>query len=263
MPIIDTHCHAAPMWYESVDSLIYHMDQNEVEQAVLVQIKGYFDNDYQFDCLRRYPGRFLAVVAVDSSQSTAGQQLERLAAQGAHGVRFAPDERSPGADGLALWRKAAELGLPVSCGGDRNAFASPDFAALIEALPTLPIIIEHLGGIRVADGEATEPERERIFALARYPNVYMKIHGLGEFLMRNFPVTTPFPFDPAGLTLLERAYAAFGPARLLWGSDYPPVAGREGYARALSLTRTALADKGSEALDLIFGGVAAQLYGTA
>jgi len=249
------------MWYESVESLIDHMDRNAVAQALLVQIKGYYDNTYQFACVRRYPGRLRSVVAVDLSQPAAATELERLVDQGACGVRISPDGRSPGADPLAIWRKAAHLGLPVSCGGARAQFADPAFATLIEALPNLPIIIEHLGGITWADGDATEPERERIFALARYPNVYMKIHGLGEFLPRNMPVTTPFPFDPTGLTLLERAYTAFGPARLLWGSDYPPVAGREGYARALAFTREALAAKGTAALDLIFGGVAAALYG--
>ena len=260
MPIIDTHCHAAPMWYESVESLIYHMDQNEVAQALLVQIKGYYDNAYQFACAQRYPGRLRSVVAVDLTRPDAATALERLVDQGACGVRISTDGRSPADDPLVIWRKAAQWGLPVSCGGARAQFADPAFANLIEALPTLPIIIEHLGGITWADGAATEPERERIFALARYPNVYLKIHGLGEFLPRNMPVTTPFPFDPIGLSLLERAYTAFGPERLLWGSDYPPVAGREGYARALAFTREALADKGKVAIDQIFGGTAATLY---
>ena len=29
------------------------------------------------------------------------------------------------------------------------------------------------------------------------------------------------------------AYDAFGPRRMMWGSDYPPVSGREGYRNAL------------------------------
>ena len=29
------------------------------------------------------------------------------------------------------------------------------------------------------------------------------------------------------------AYEAFGPRRMMWGSDYPPVSGREGYRNAL------------------------------
>lgn len=261
MRIIDTHCHAAPVWYEPVEALIFHMDRNEVEQTVLIQINGYYDNEYQFECERRYPGRFVSVVKVDSGQPDAADQLEKLAEAGARGVRLAPDERSPGSDPLAIWRKAAELGLPVSCCGSRSAFASGDFAQLVEALPELPIIIEHLGGIKAADDGSTHGERDRIFDLARYPNAYMKIHGLGEFCTRNTPVTPDFPFDRAGLPLLQRAYDTFGPDRLMWGSDYPPVAGREGYRNALRMTMDQLSNRPEDELAQVFGGVAAKVFG--
>jgi L-fuconolactonase len=262
MRIIDTHCHAAPVWYEPVESLLYQMDQHEIEQAVLVQIRGYFDNDYQFECEKRYPGRFVSVVLVDVGRPDAVDQLERLAGQGARGVRLAPDDRSPGADPLAIWRKAAELGLSVSCGGSSGHFAAAEFAQLVASLPTLPIIIEHLASLK-ATGAQLPPEemRRQIWSLARYPNVYMKIHGLGEICHRNLPVTTPFPFDPAGLTILHEAYAAFGAPRMMWGSDYPPVSGREGYAAALRFPQAEFASLSETERILIFGGVAAKLYG--
>ncbi|RIK38348.1 MAG: amidohydrolase [Chloroflexi bacterium] len=264
MRIIDTHCHAAPVWYEPVESLVYQMDQNNVEQAVLVQIRGYFDNDYQFECEKQYPGRFISVVLVDVGRPDAPDQLERLAEQGARGVRLAPDDCSPGADPLAIWRKAAELGLPVSCGGAIEGFAAADFAQLVATFPTLPIIVEHLASLKATDGQLPpEVTRRQIWALAHYPNVYMKIHGLGEICRRNLPVTTPFPFDPAGLTILREAYAAFGAERLMWGSDYPPVSGREGYAAALRFPLAEFASLSETARALIFGGVAAKLYGLA
>ena len=40
-----------------------------------------------------------------------------------------------------------------------------------------------------------------------------------------------FDFTPP---LIEMAYDAFGPRRMMWGSDYPPVSGREGYRNALN-----------------------------
>ena len=261
MLIVDTHCHVTPYWYEPVENLIFQMDRNEVEKAVLVQIQGQYDNEYQFECEQRYPGRFVSVVLVDTNQPGAPQQLERLAERGAKGVRLRAGTRSPGDDPLAIWRKAAELGLPVSCGGDKDTFASAEFAQVVESLPNLPLIIEHLGSIKAGDDESTHPLRDKIFALARYPNVTMKIHGLGEFCTRNMPVTAPFPFDPAGLPLLQRAYDAFGPQRLMWGSDYPPVSGREGYTNALRLTMAQFEDKPETERALIFGGVAARIYG--
>ena len=65
MVVIDTHCHASDIWYEPVETLLFEMDRNGVDAAVLIQINGQTDNSYQEECLRRYPGRFASVVSVD------------------------------------------------------------------------------------------------------------------------------------------------------------------------------------------------------
>jgi L-fuconolactonase len=259
--VIDTHCHVSQDWYEPVESLLFQMDRYGVASAVLVQIQGQFDNDYQFSCVESYPGRFAVVVFVDATLPDALQQLERLAGRGAQAVRLRADVRSPGADPLAIWRKANDLGMSVSCAGTPEMFAAPGFSEVVEALPGLPIVIEHLGGLSVSKTSATDGIAQKVFELARHPNVYMKIPGFGEFCRRNMPVTTPFPFDYAGLWLLHQAYEAFGPARLMWGSDYPPVSGREGYANALRFPLAELASKPETERAMIFGGVAAKLYG--
>jgi len=46
----------------------------------------------------------------------------------------------------------------------------------------------------------------------------------------------------------------------MWGSDYPPVSGREGYGNALRLPRQFLGSKGEKALELMFGEVAKRLF---
>src|ERR1700674_2591884 len=114
MGSVDSHCHASLQWYEPIETLLYEMDRNDVEQAVLIQIMGQYDNSYQQECVQRYPDRFANVVLVDAQQSDAPATLERLAETGARGVRISAGTRSPGADPLALWRAAARLGLPVS-----------------------------------------------------------------------------------------------------------------------------------------------------
>jgi L-fuconolactonase len=188
--------------------------------------------------------------------------LTHAAEQGAQGVRLRADIRSPGDDPLAIWRTAQTLGMSVSCSGSPDLFADPAFAQLAAELPDLPIIIEHLASLKATatalpDGQLCA----QIFDLARFPNLYMKIHGLGEICTRNMPVTEPFPFDRTGVALLRMAYDAFGADRLMWGSDFPPVSGREGYGNALHLTMAELADLSPEENALIFGGVAARVYG--
>lgn len=259
MLIVDTHCHVSPYWYEPVEALLFHMERSGVDKAVLVQYMGQYNNNYQFECVRRYAGRLTAVVLADWTQPDAPQQLERLAEQGAAGVRFRPDTRSPGDDPLAIWRKAEALGLPVSCGGNRTLFSSPEFANVIQAVPQLPIIIEHLGSLNQPDGEATPyPLRHQVFELARFANVYLKVHGLGEISPRTTPVAEPFPFVGQVPPLLDWAYAAFGPQRLMWGSDYPPVSSREGYYNSLHFVWDYFQNQADR--ETIFGGTALKIY---
>jgi L-fuconolactonase len=56
------------------------------------------------------------------------------------------------------------------------------------------------------------------------------------------------------------AVERFGPDRMMWGSDYPPVSSREGYGNALRLSRDHLSRLGEEALAQLFGGTASRLY---
>jgi L-fuconolactonase len=262
MPIVDSHAHAVPCWFEPVESLVYQMDRYGVEHAVLVQINGQTDNRYQREAVRRFPGRFASVVMVNTTDPHAAEQLKREADLGASGVRLHPDTRSPNGDPLAIWRAAGQLGLSVSCGGMTAAeFATDDFAHVIAALPHVRIVLEHLGGgvAPVVSAEALE-QRRRVFALARFPNVYLKVHGLGEFCRRALPVREPFPFETPIPPLLDMALEAFGAERLMWGSDYPLVSAREGYGNALSLVRQQLAGIGQAQRELIFGEVALRLF---
>jgi len=264
MQIVDAHCHVSESWYEPVESLIAQMDRNGVEQAVLVQIQGQFANEYQFACVHRFQGRFAPVVIVDTTRDDAARTLERLAAAGASGVRLNATTRSPGADPLEIWRTADRLRLPVSCAGSAAEFASPDFAAVVQALPTLPIVLEHLGSVNRPDRAAADrADRLQGFELARFPNVSMKIPGLGEFCERASPLTAPNPFALPEPPLLELALRAFGAHRLMWGSDYPPVSSREGYRNALHLPLERLrAISGVTEGDIehIFGGTAGAVF---
>ena len=65
MLIIDTHTHAGNNWFEPIDVLEFQMDRNCVDNAVLVQHGGTFDNDYLFDEAAKRNGRFKVAVLVD------------------------------------------------------------------------------------------------------------------------------------------------------------------------------------------------------
>jgi L-fuconolactonase len=257
MVVVDSHCHASPVWYEPIETLLFEMDRNGVDGAILIQINGQFDNSYQTECVTRYPGRFASVVIVDHTQPDAPQTLEALVRQGASGVRLGPSVRSPGDDPLAIWRTAERLGLSISCGGRAADFIAPAFADLVQALPRATIVIEHLGGLSRSDDNA---QRDQVFALARFSNLYMKVTGLGEFSTRAMPVKSPFPFEEPVPDFLQQAYRAFGANRLMWGSDFPPVSSREGYTRALQGCRDQFANSPQADLDQIFGETARAVF---
>jgi L-fuconolactonase len=233
------------------------MDANHVERAILIQIVREYDNAYQQECVRRYPDRFVSVVHLDGTRTDATQKLDQLAADGATGVRLGADLRSPGDDPLAIWRAAERLGLAVSL---YRAGTDPALVAEIAtAQPSLRLVLEHY---TARASSSTEQEfRPRVAQLARFPNIFVKVTGLGEFAQRALPVKHPFPFEEPIPANLDAAYAAFGPGRMMWGSDYPPVATREGYANALRLCRAQFAARPQAEQDQIFGDVAIAVFG--
>ena len=258
MLIVDTHCHASPYWFEPIETLLDEMTRNDVDKAVLIQFKGQYDNSYAIECMERFPGRFSVVAIVDTEMPDAPETLERWVQAGVTGIRLETAQRSPGSDPLAIWRKASELGLPVSCLGSMEGFASSEFEDMVKSFPDLNIVIEHLGGA----GEDTSPPHStyrKVLGLARYGNTFMKVPGLGEICPRPFPFRQPFPFENFP-PLIEMAIDAFGPSRLMWGSDFPPVAYREGFGNALRFPMERVSFGSEEDKEWVFGRTAMSIW---
>jgi len=251
MLIIDAHCHAGVLKYEPVESLLSQMERSGVAKAVLIQYGGNTDNSYLVECLERHPGRLAAAMIVP--QEDDGTAVRQWAERGLGGIRLRPDARARAADPLAQWRAAAELDLVVSVQGNPGLLVGELFAEVVESFPSLRISIEHLAGV---GPEARPPYAEfrRALKWAERPNVSMKLPGFGEFCR------VPLPFDPIP-ELPRLALEAFGPERLTWGSDFPPVSSREGYDNALRVPREYFAELTQEERAWIFGRAAARLWG--
>ena len=258
MVIVDTHCHASPYWFEPTEILLDEMNRNDVDKAALIQFRGVYDNSYLIECMRRFPGRFSVVVIVDTDRPDTPETLEGWVREGAEGIRLSPTVRSPDSDSLAIWRKATELGVLVSCLGSVEEFVSPEFENIIKELPNLNIVIEHLGG---GGGDTSSPHTSyrKVLGLARYNNTFMKVPGLGELCPRPMPFRQPFPFENIP-PLIEMAIDAFGPSRLMWGSDFPPVASREGYKNSLRFPMEHVSFRSEDDKEWGFGKTAMSLW---
>ena len=130
--------------------------------------------------------------------------------------------------------------------------ASEEFREIVEELPTLRIVIEHLAFV---GRDATPPYGtfKKALDLARFPNVYMKVPGLGEICHPPCPYKDIPP-------LVDMAYEAFGAKRLMWGSDWPPVVMREGHRQSLWFTMQNIRYRNEEDKEWIFGRTALSLF---
>lgn len=122
----------------------------------------------------------------------------------------------------------------------------------MEELPNCTIVLEHLAGAYrpLSPTSVTAPydDYKKALTLARFPNTYIKFGGLGEFSVRRVP------------PLMEMAYEAFGAKRMMWGSDYPPVGGREGYRNSLQNVLEYPVFKTQDEKDWAFGKAAMEVF---
>ncbi len=125
---------------------------------------------------------------------------------------------------------------------------------LAEAFPDQAFVLDHLAKPR-ADGRVEPAWEDALRALAERPNVSCKLSGL---------VTEAPDYAWSYETLLpyvEIALDAFGPRRLLYGSDWPVCRVAATYSGQLEVYRRALAGLPQSDRELIFGGNAERIYG--
>lgn len=259
---IDSHCHASSRWYEPLDVLLFQMDRCGVERAVLIQLLGAMDEADMRAAHARHPDRFAWVGTLDPQQTDWRDTLHRAVDRGAAGLRMRAGWRSPGEDPLALWREAERMGLRISLVGPATDFCDGKLADVAENCPGLTLVLEHLGGLARPDVGDIHNALHPVCDLAALPNIMLKLPGLGQLTPRLRSVDGPGPaLDLAAvLPVLTATMEAYGPDRLMWGSDFPPVAAREGYAHALDWCRDQIEAQWPQASPAVFGGTAQRVW---
>ncbi len=245
-PIIDPHVHVwkhdprypwaketrnPPEKDATPEMLLELMRANGVARTVIIQVIYYrWDNSYAADVLRQYPQYFRGVARVDPESPGAPDDLSKLVEeQGFQGVRLSPSEDATG-DWMRgplmppLWKRCQELkaSMNILTGTARL----PDVAVLAEKFPDLTVVIDHM-----ADCPADRPdELKKLLALARYPKVFVKVSHTWSVSKQ------PYPY-PDAQAQVKKLYDAFGPQRLMWGTDWPMVEAHCTYAQALAMVR--------------------------
>lgn len=185
----------------------------------------------------------------------AGVQLASIGADGSrrlvgirHLVHVDPD---PG------WLGRPEVGAALDVLGTRGlrfdlvlrSWQLPLAGAVADAHPATRFVLDHLGGVVETTDDAGWESGLR--SLARRPNVYAKISGL-----------TALVADPVRLRRVTGvAIEAFGPDRLMYGSDWPLVRLASGPAAWRAAVDELIGDLNAGERHAILSRTAADCYG--
>ncbi|MEU3252449.1 amidohydrolase family protein [Streptomyces sp. NPDC006997] len=120
--------------------------------------------------------------------------------------------------------------------------------------PSLTFVLDHLGKPPVADGHL-EPWATALRALAALPHTVAKLSGL-------LTEAAPHSRNAAALRpYADTALDAFGPDRLMFGSDWPVCTLAAPYGDVVELTGDLLTGLGRSERAAVLGGTASRVYG--
>ncbi|MFI8230123.1 amidohydrolase family protein [Streptomyces sp. NPDC085900] len=232
-----------------------------VDRTVLVQTVTVAEETPEFLALADAHDLVAGVVGwTDLTRPDIADELARLRALpgGAHlkGIRHqVQGEPDPGwllrPDVLRGLTAVAEAGLAYDLVVLPRQL--PACAQAAAQLPRLTFVLDHLGKPPIVSG-ALEPWATDLRTLAALPNTVAKLSGL---------VTEA---DPAGWTLddlrpyVETALEAFGPDRLMFGSDWPVCTLAATYGEVVEATRRLIAGLGESERTRIMGDTATRVY---
>jgi predicted TIM-barrel fold metal-dependent hydrolase len=199
-----------------------HLKEAGIDRALLVHPEPYGDDHtLVLDCLARTsPAQFKATSMYFPKDSDAPAKLEalvkkqpRICSTRFHLHRgntyYFTSFAEPGV--RALWKKAVDLNLVVEL--DIGPNYARDAGAAIAAFPGCKVLIDHMCNPKTG----MIWEYGDVLDLARYPNVYMKMSGLGY-------MTDDKPDYLSQLSFTRRVIKEFGADRMVWSGDSPHIA---------------------------------------
>jgi predicted TIM-barrel fold metal-dependent hydrolase len=183
--------------------------------------------------------------------------LEEAAGLGVVGFRrilhVVPDGVSETATFRANLRRIGRAGYPF----DLNFLSRqllPVAVPLLRACPEQVFVLDHCGVPDVAAGD-WEGWKAGTRAVAAFPNLVVKLSGITAYCAAGTASTALL--RPYVDHLLE----VFGPARMLWGSDWPVVDLGAGLPRWIEMTGELLAALSEAERAAIGAGTARRVYG--
>ncbi|NBB15446.1 amidohydrolase family protein [Caulobacter sp. SLTY] len=228
-----------------------------ISRTVLVQAApSIAETDFLLDLAEREPLVAGVVGWTDLEAPGAADDIRRLAERPALlGLR--PMIQDIPDDGWMLRPTLAPaLRAMVDGGLAFDALVKPQHLAnlrrFLASYPDLRVVVDHGGKPDIAGG-GFPAWAEAMRTIAKESKAVCKLSGL---VTEAAPGWTPEDLRPYVDVLLE----AFGPARLMWGSDWPVLNLNGDYRGWLRTAEALLAGLSEAELELVFGGVAKTFY---
>lgn len=208
----------------TADITVQVMDEVGVAGALLVTSGVYrFDNTYALAAASSFPDRFRVVGKLDPMAPDIGDQVaawkDEPFGAGLRVVGYNQENRRNLLHEPFLTAvERQDITLCAYCSG-----YLPDVALMAERHPELQIVVDHLG-LRptVEPGESPFKDLPDLLALARYPNVAVKLTATPILSEQGPPFADLWPH-------LRQVIEKFGPERSMWGSDCTRIAHEVGY----------------------------------
>jgi predicted TIM-barrel fold metal-dependent hydrolase len=150
-----------------------------------------------------------------------------------------------------FWPAAEALNIPVMVHAPERL---EQISAIAVRHPRLRLIIDHMGFARETVDENADAGAERVVALARHPNVSVKVSALPCYS------TAPYPFRNLHAPL-KRIIEGFGVRRSYWGSDVSRMLSRCTYKQAVTMFTEELDFLSGRDLDWVMGRGISELLG--
>jgi L-fuconolactonase len=229
-----------------------------IDKTILVQAAPTFaETLYLLQLAERTPVVAGVVGWIDFDAADAGQTIAGVAADHPLLVGLRPmlhdiaDE-----DWLLRPNLAAVFDAMAEHGLVFDALARPQHLPRVQTIcerhPNLTVVVDHIAKPLIRE-QRLDPWRADLAGVARCANTVCKLSGIATEAAPDWTVTDIKPY-------VDHVLAAFGPQRLLWGSDWPVVDLAGGYARWWDAAQTLLAPLDAAARDVILGGTAARIY---
>jgi L-fuconolactonase len=130
----------------------------------------------------------------------------------------------------------------------------PVAVKLVRRFPGQPFVLDHIAKPAIADG-LLEPWAHDIAELAKHENVCCKLSGM--VTEANWKQWKPEDFRPH----LDVVFEAFGPDRLMIGSDWPVCTLSATYAETIAIVNDFIRQLDPGLQERIMGGNCASFYG--